>query len=150
MKNMISKSGKTMNGSSHTYRELVMDYAPRPIRSEDDYWAARQRMDALLDKHELTRDEQDYLDIIGVVIEAYEQDTEDESDYELRGVALIRALLAEQGLRQKDLVDVFKTESIASAVLNGHRSLTVEHIARLAQRFDLPHVLFFTENDVAV
>lgn len=132
-----------MNGSRDVYRELVLDYTPRPIRSEAEYLRARKRIDVLLDKNQLSQDEKDYLDMLGVVVENYEARTEDEGQYELRGVALIRALLEEHGLRQKDLVDVFKTESIASAVLNGRRGLTVEHIDRLARRFDLPHALFF-------
>lgn len=132
-----------MNGSSHTYQELVLDYAPRPIRSEEEYMRARRRIDALLDKGELSQDEQDYLDMLGVVVENYEAVIEDEGEYELHGVALVKALLEEYDLRQKDLVDVFKTESIASAVLNGRRGLTVEHIDKLARRFDLPHALFF-------
>lgn len=132
-----------MNGSSSTYQELVLNYAPRPLRSEEEYRTARQRIDALLDKNRLSRDEQDYLEMLAVVVEKYEAALENEDEYELRGLALIRALLEEYGLRQKDLVDIFKTESIASAVLNGRRALTVEHIDKLARRFNLPHMLFF-------
>lgn len=132
-----------MNGSNPTYQELVLDYAPRPIRSEEEYWRSRRRIDALLDKNQLTQDEQDYLDMLAAFVEKYEANLDDEDEYELRGPALIRALLEEYGLRQKDLVDVFNTESIASAVLNGRRALTVDHIDKLARRFDLPHMLFF-------
>jgi hypothetical protein len=42
-----------------------------------------------------------------------------------------------------DLVPIFKTRSIVSAVLAGKRQLTVEHINRLAAFFNLPHELFF-------
>jgi len=35
-------------------------------------------------------------------------------------------------LRQKDLVDIFNTESVASEVLSGKRELTREHIKRLS------------------
>lgn len=132
-----------MNGSRATYQQLVLDYAPRPLRSEEEYRTARQRVDALLDKNKLTQDEQDYLDMLATVIEKYESALENEDEYELRGLPLIKALLDEYGLRQKDLVDIFKTESIASAVLNGRRALTVEHIDKLARRFNLPHMLFF-------
>lgn len=93
---------------------------------------------------ELTEDERDYLTMLSIVVEAYEEATEDEEDYELRGIELIRALLDKQNLRQKDLLDIFKTESIASAILNGKRRLTVDHIDKLARRFDLPHELFFS------
>ncbi len=47
------------------------------------------------------------------------------------------------GLRQKDLVDVFGTESIASEVLHGKRELTKEHIKRLSARFGVSPAVFF-------
>lgn len=130
------------NGSNLTYRELMNNFLPRPIQSDKDYWATQQEIDRLLDKNEaLTESEQDYLTLLGMLIERY--DSDNETDMELRGVALIKALLDERGLRQRDLVSIFKTDSIVSAVLNGHRRLTVEHINKLAQFFNLPHELFF-------
>ena len=46
-------------------------------------------------------------------------------------------------LRQKDLVDVFGTESIVSDVLNGKRDLAKEHIRRLSARFHVSPAVFF-------
>lgn len=76
-----------------------------------------------------------------MLIERY--DEENEVYPTLRGVALIRALLNQSGLKQKELLPIFKTESIVSAVLNGYRKLTVEHIEGLATFFQLPYYLFF-------
>lgn len=128
-------------GTNLTYEQLMTAFMPRPIQSEAQYWQTQAHIDALLDKEDLTTDEQDYLTMLGLVIERYEDDNE--PDFELRGAALIKALLEEQGLRQHDLVPIFKTDSIVSAVLNGKRSLTVEHINKLAAFFNLPHDLFF-------
>jgi HTH-type transcriptional regulator/antitoxin HigA len=52
-------------------------------------------------------------------------------------------------LRQKDLVPVFKTESIVSDILNGKRQLTVRHIQELAQFFNLPTAVFLPEEQTA-
>ncbi len=51
--------------------------------------------------------------------------------------------MAANGLRQKDLVDVFGTESVVSEVLNGKRELNKEHIRRLSERFKVSPALFF-------
>ncbi len=128
-------------GTNLTYEQLMTAFMPRPIQSEAQYWETQAHIDDLVDKNDLTADEQDYLTLLGLVIERYEDDNE--PDFELRGVALIKALVEEQGLRQRDLVPIFKTDSIVSAVLNGKRSLTVEHINKLAAFFNLPHDLFF-------
>ena len=129
--------------ASPQYAELLPDFLPRPIKTESDYEAVQQEVDRLLDKGDLSSDEQDYLDLLGTLILNYEERIEDEAQYELRGVALIRGLMELHGLRQKDLLPIFKTESIVSAVLNGKRQLTVEHINKLSAFFSLPHELFF-------
>jgi HTH-type transcriptional regulator/antitoxin HigA len=134
-------------GSNLTYNQLLTTFAPRPIRSEAEYEAAQAQIEPLLAKQTRTADEEDYLTVLSLLIERYEAETE--PDMELRGVALIKGLMAEMGLRQRDLVPIFKTDSIVSAVLNGHRQLTTEHIDRLAAFFDLPHHLFFEPLPVA-
>jgi HTH-type transcriptional regulator/antitoxin HigA len=132
-----------MTGSNIlTYAQLIANFPPRPITNDEQYWATQDRIDALLDKAHLTTDEQDYLTALGMMVERYE--SEHEPDITLRGVRLIRAMMEEQGLKQRDLVvPIFKTDSIASAVLNGKRQLTVEHINKLAAFFSLPHAWFF-------
>jgi HTH-type transcriptional regulator/antitoxin HigA len=56
---------------------------------------------------------------------------------------MIRHLMDVNGLRQKDLVDVFGTESIVSDVLSGRRDLTKDHIKRLSERFSVSPAVFF-------
>lgn len=128
-----------MTGSN--YEELLAEFNPRVIHTEEEYWATQAVMDRLIDTPDLSKDELDYLSLLGALIEQY--DEKNNVFPELRGVALIKALLEDMGLRQKDLVTVFKSESIISEVLNGNRGLTVEHIDGLARYFQLPHGLFF-------
>jgi HTH-type transcriptional regulator / antitoxin HigA len=58
----------------------------------------------------------------------------------------LNVLIEEWGLKQKELVAIFKTESIVSAVINGHRQLTVEHIERLAEFFHVSPAVFFPQS----
>jgi HTH-type transcriptional regulator/antitoxin HigA len=73
----------------------------------------------------------------------YEESTEDEYYYELHVMELIEGLIEVDALKQKDLVPIFKTKSIVSAVLNGKRQLTTDHINKLSAFFHVPHGLFF-------
>ena len=140
--NMIKTGGKMTIGTDLTYKQLVADYPPRPITSEEQFWQTQARIDSLLDKQSLSADEEDYLDALGMMIASYE--AQHEPDIALRGIPLIRTLMVENDLRQRDLVKpVFKTDSIASTVLNGKRRLTVDHINRLARYFMIPHEYFF-------
>lgn len=81
--------------------------------------------------------------MLGTLVVDYETPTENEAIYELRGIELVKALVELHDLKQKDLVPIFKTRSIVSAVLNGKRALTAEHINKLAAFFHLPHEVFF-------
>jgi HTH-type transcriptional regulator / antitoxin HigA len=133
-------------GFELTYEQLLVGFAPRPIRGEEAYEAVLGQIEPLLAKAKRSQDEEDYLTLLSLLIEQYEAATE--PDMELRGVALIKGLMKEMGLRQRDLVPIFKTDSIVSAVLNGHRQLTAEHIDHLAAFFELPHHLFFERDTV--
>ena len=124
-----------------TYRELLTHFEPRPIESDEQYWAVQEIIDALLAKPTLSVDEQTYLHLLSMLLEAY--DEQQETISELVGIELLRALIDEGGLKQRDLLSIFKHESILSDILNGRRKLTVTHIDKLATFFGLPHRLFF-------
>ena len=66
---------------------------------------------------------------------------------DIYGIELLHTLIEEWGLKQKELVPIFKTESIASAVLNGHRQLTVEHIEKLSEFFHISPAAFFPQSN---
>ena len=56
---------------------------------------------------------------------------------------VLRFLMEQHGLKQKDLADVFGTRSIVSEVLSGKRKLNSEHLRRLSERFHISPEVFF-------
>jgi HTH-type transcriptional regulator / antitoxin HigA len=124
-----------------SYTDLLIAFSPRPIMTVKQFLATQKVIDALIDKSELSTDEQDYLNLLGTLVHEYEERTVEIPD--IYGVEMLKALIEEFGLRQKDLIDIFKTESIVSDVLNHKRSLTVEHIQRLSQFFHISPAVFF-------
>lgn len=143
MRNMTKKTGKMTTGShsQSAYIELLKLFPPRPINSEAEFLATQQVIDSLIDRGELTTDEQDYLNVLGTLVYEYEQKQQPVPD--IQGVELLKALLVEFGLRQKDLLPIFKTDSIVSEVLSGQRQLTATHIRQLAQFFHISPAAFF-------
>ncbi len=133
-----------MSGSRNTsaYIELIKTFPPRPIGSEEELRATQKVIDSLIDRGELTLDEQDYLNVLGSLVYEYEQ-LHHEPIPDIHGVELLKALIAQYNLRQKDLVPIFKTESIVSAVLSGQRNLTATHIRKLADFFHISPSAFF-------
>jgi HTH-type transcriptional regulator / antitoxin HigA len=81
------------------------------------------------------------IELLTVLIEEYESKYYPVPD--AGPLDIIRHLMEQHGLRQKNLVDVFGTESIVSDVLNGKRELSKEHINRLSKRFHVSPAVFF-------
>jgi HTH-type transcriptional regulator / antitoxin HigA len=125
------------------YIDLITEFPPRPIKSEQDFAAIQKIVDALLDLKQISSDQREYLNLLGILIHDYEEKTVEIPD--IYGVELLSVLIEEWDLKQKDLVPIFKTESIVSAVLNGHRQLTVEHIQKLAEFFNISPAAFFPQ-----
>jgi HTH-type transcriptional regulator / antitoxin HigA len=123
------------------YVDLLNEFPPRPIRSEQELISVQKVVDALLDAKRLSTDQKEYLNLLGMIIYEYEEKNVKIPD--IHGVDLLNILIEEWGLKQKELIPIFKTESIVSAILNGHRQLTVEHIQKLAEFFHVSPAVFF-------
>jgi HTH-type transcriptional regulator/antitoxin HigA len=127
---------------SPAYTALLVRFPPRVIRSDAQNEACIQALYELEQHHAgWSPEEADLADLLTLLIEDYE-----EKHYQLPKSSprkLIEFLMEQQGLRQKDLVDVFGTPSIVSEVLSGKHDLSRQHIRRLSERFHVPPELFF-------
>ena len=144
---MIPTNGKMILGSnSSKYIDLLITFPPRLIKSEEDLSATQDVIDSLIDRGSLTPDEKDYLNLLGTLVYEYEQKQSKIPD--IYGVDLLKFLIEESGIRQKDLVAIFKTESIVSDILNNRRKLTARHIQELAKMFNISPAAFFPATTV--
>lgn len=127
--------------NNNAYIELLKSFPPRPITCEEEFLATQKVINFLIDKGELTPDEEDYLDVLGTLVYEYEEKQNPIPD--IYGVNLLQALIDEFNVQQKDLVPIFETEAILSEVLSKERPLTVEHIHKLAAFFHISPATFF-------
>ncbi len=104
------------------------------IRTEREYDAAVARLNALVDNvGDNTKDARYRLiETLSVLIEAY--DREHHSLAEASSVEVLRFLIEEHGLTQKDLPEI-GSQGVVSEVLAGRRHLNVRQIQALAARF---------------
>lgn len=111
------------------------------IRTEREYDAAVARLNALVDEvGDNTRDARYRLiETLSVLIEAY--DREHHSLPEASGVEVLRFLMEEHGLTQKDLPEI-GSQGVVSEVLAGRRHLNVRQIQALAARFGVDAGVF--------
>ena len=132
------------------YAALLARTLPAVIHSEKENERCISMLEALDQKEgrkgdrkaeKLTAAERRLAELLTVLIEDFEQEA-----YALkpaRPVEVLRELIESNGLKQKDLLDIFSTPSIASEVLREKRGLTVEHIRKLSRRFHVSPEVFF-------
>jgi len=130
-----------MSSAAVEYGKLLSRTKPEVIRSEEQSLLYIQKLEELTSQKRVTAAEEKLIALLTLLIEEYEN-----QHYALpkaTPVAIVRHLMEAHDLRQKDLVDVFGTESIVSDVLNGKRDLAKEHIRRLSARFHVSPSVFF-------
>ena len=127
---------------SPDYRALLRKVPPKVIRTEKENEAYTEILYGLDRRSKsLSQAEKELADLLTLLIEDFE-----EKRYRLpRSMPLdvLRFLMEQHGLLQKDLLEVFGTPSIVSEVLRGKRELNKDHIKRLAARFHVSPELFF-------
>jgi|SRR5580700_9762688 HTH-type transcriptional regulator/antitoxin HigA len=123
------------------YGELLSQTKPEVVSGDQQHQLYLQQLEKLTGQPEVTPAEEKLIHLLTVLVEDYE--ARNFPLPEASPLAIVRHLMEAHRLRQKDLVDVFGTESIVSDVLNGKRDLTKEHIRRLSHRFHVSPAVFF-------
>jgi HTH-type transcriptional regulator/antitoxin HigA len=132
---------EAMNVSAIDYGALLKETQPEVIHSEQQNAAFIALLEKLTSMEKLTPAQEKLIGLLIVLVEQYESKYCSVPD--AGPLDIIRHLMEQHGLRQKDLVDVFGTESIVSDVLNGKRELSKDHITRLSARFHVSPAVFF-------
>jgi HTH-type transcriptional regulator/antitoxin HigA len=130
-----------MNAEAIDYGTLLEETKPEVIRGEPENRRLIEILERLTAQEHVTEAEEKLIALMTVLVENFEN-----QNYPVLDVGpldIIRHLMEEHNLRQKDLTDVFGTESIVSDVLNGKRELNKEHIRRLSERFKVSPAVFF-------
>ena len=131
-------SSKGRKRNNDRYMELVRLFPLRPIRTKRDYAAATKAMEQLAIRGEdvLNTDEQDYLDVLTDLVEAFDNEHHPEPD---AGTPLdrLQALLEEAGLTTADLGRLLGNSGLASQISLGRRQLSKTHIRILSRHFKL-------------
>ncbi len=87
--------------------------------------------------------ETEAIELLTLLVERYEQ-----QHYPVPAadpVSVVRFLMEQQGLKQRDLVPQFGSESAVSMFLAGQRKPTLEQVRKLRARFKLPADVFITK-----
>ena len=128
------------------YLELVRQFPLRPIRTDAELDRAIALINSLIDRDDLDQDEDDYLDVLGDLVEKYE--TEHHPIPPLSDAEMLRSLIASREITQARLAaESGIAESTVSAILSGKRVLNRGHIETLARYFRISPAVFLAGSD---
>jgi HTH-type transcriptional regulator/antitoxin HigA len=107
----------------------------KPIRTRKDYQQALDRLEVIFDAKKGT-DEGDELEILGILIEQYENE---HFPIDLPDpIEAIKFRMEQMGYTQTDLARVVGLKSRASEILNRKRKLSLDMIRQLHEKLNIP------------
>lgn len=107
----------------------------KPIKTEEDYNAALERLEVIFDAMTGTP-ESDELEILGMLIERYENE---HFPIDLPDpVEAIKFRMEQMGYTQNDLAEIIGQKSRASEILNRKRKLSLEMIRQISNQLHIP------------
>ena len=111
----------------------------KPIKTEDDYNQALQRLEVIFDAKNGSP-EGDELEVLGILIEKYENEKFPISLPD--PIEAIKFRMEQMGYNQNDLANIIGLKSRASEILNRKRKLSLEMIRQLHERLHIPTDVF--------
>ena len=131
---MIKKGGKmTPTSSQKTYIDLLIQYQPKPIKTEEEYNKALTAVEGRM-SGELAEAETTLFEVLVLLIENYE-----EYHYLMgksKPAATLESLMHEFDVEPTSLVEVFGSVKIVKEVVNGQRKVSQSEAESLAKFFN--------------
>jgi HTH-type transcriptional regulator / antitoxin HigA len=129
------------------YLELVQRLPLKPIRNSRQLRAAHRVIDELtkIPEHRLSRDQLDYLEVLGDLTTAYENRLMKAELKGVNGLDVLKHLLEANDMSASDLGRLLGQREFGSKILRGERSISRSHARRLGERFGLPAETFLRD-----
>jgi len=137
------KMNNTRSRSSEDRRFLDLNqcFPLRPIRTDKELAKANAIIEELSLRDDLSRAEDDYLDVLGDIVWKYENEAHPLPS--ISGEDMLRHLVEARGLTQAEVARGAKVaEPTISAILVGRRLLNRNRIAALGRYFEVSPALF--------
>ena len=120
--------------------EMIAQGAPHVIHSDAELEAYTDALFQLTALENPSVSEAEAIELLTLLVERYEQ-----TRFPVPAadpVTVVRFLIDQQHLTQRDLIPQFGSESAVSMFLSGQRKLTLAQVRKLSTRFRLPADIF--------
>ena len=139
---MTKIGGKmTLTFNQEKYKELLCQYQPKVIKSEEENETALKVVEQLMHSDNRTPEENELYDLLVTLIEKFEQ------EYYQPGVtstpqSILHFLMEQKGIVRKDLETVLGSQEIATKVLDGKLEIDRDRAKVLGDFFNVDSSLF--------
>ena len=134
-----------------TYDDLVSEFPLRPLRKDRQLKRASELANRLAVQPRLSRDAQDYLEVLSQIIEVYENEQHRIDDSSVSPRDMLEFLMERHGLTLSRLAaETGIKGSTLSNILHGKRELNLDHVRRLSRRFGVDPRVFIDLEPAAV
>lgn len=123
--------------------KMIERGAPHVIHSEEQLEAYTKALYRLTAEPHPTPAQAKAIELLTLLIERYEE--EHYTVPKVSPVDVLRFLIKQHGLKQRDLAADLGGESVVSEVLAGKRKLNAAHMEQLSKRFHVSPAVFFPE-----
>ena len=113
-------------------------YPLKVIKTRNDYEKALKSMETVFDETKGPLAE--YAETLTILIEHYEE--KQFPIMEATGLDVLKFLMEQNDLKQKDLIGVLGGKSVVSEILKGKRPLNLKHIRNLSEKFNVKPATF--------
>jgi HTH-type transcriptional regulator / antitoxin HigA len=120
--------------------KMIARGAPRVIHNDAELEMYTDALFRLTAVENPSSSEVEAIELLTLLVERYEQ--EHYAIPEADPVSVVRFLIEQQNLTQRDLIPQFGSESAVSMFMTGERSLTLGQVRKLSTRFKLPADVF--------
>jgi HTH-type transcriptional regulator/antitoxin HigA len=122
-----------------SYGRLLSRTLPKVIETDAENERLIAELEALDSLPRMNSEQKALAELLTVLIERFER------RYDVghaEPVEALKQLMEDRGLRQRDLIPVFGSSSVASDVITGKREISKQHARRLAEFFSVPVSVF--------
>ena len=108
--------------------------------TEKDYEFALQEIETFMHNENKTPEEGEYFELLITLIEKYEDEK-----YPIQtssGLDVLKSLMQENNLKQKDLQNIIGSKGVLSEIINGKREISKTNAEKLGEHFGLNYKVF--------
>jgi HTH-type transcriptional regulator / antitoxin HigA len=131
----------TLTFNRERYRDLLVEYQPKLIKTEDENEQALVMVEKLMHLSNRTPEQQELYELLIVLVEKFEQEFY-QPEHENDPISMLLFLMEQREMQSADLLDVFGSSSVVEGVMAGRVRIDRSMSESLGRLFHVDSMLF--------